>query len=94
MEYFMIELKNICKNYETGIAALKNINLTIQDGDTEIYVYGCYPGYGATGDFRKNLLATKNIKVGDTLTVIRTKTTYNSVAQLANGIYFSHVSSN
>ncbi len=69
-------------------------NLTIQDGDTEIYVYGCYPGYGATGDFRKNLLATKNIKVGDTLTVIGTKTTYNSVAQLANGIYFSHVSSN
>ena len=69
-------------------------NLTIQDGDTEIYVYGCYPGYDATGDFRKNLLATKNIKVGDTLTVIGTKTTYNSVAQLANGIYFSHVSSN
>ena len=69
-------------------------NLTIQDGDTEIYVYGCYPGYGATGDFRKNLLATKNIKVGDTLTVIGTKTTYNSVAQLANGIYFRHVSSN
>lgn len=67
-------------------------NLTIQDGDTEIYVYGCYPGYGATGDFRKNLLATKNIKVGDTLTVIGTKTTYNSVAQLANGIYFSHES--
>lgn len=29
----MIELKNICKNYETGIAALKNINLTIQDGE-------------------------------------------------------------
>lgn len=29
----MIELKNICKNYETRIAALKNINLTIQDGE-------------------------------------------------------------
>jgi len=28
-------------------------NLYLQDGDSEILVYGCYPGYGATGDFRK-----------------------------------------
>lgn len=67
-------------------------NLTIQDGDTEIYVYGCYPGYGATGDFRKNLLADKGINVGDTLTVIAPKGSYNGVAQLANSFYYSHVS--
>lgn len=67
-------------------------NLTLQDGDSELYVYGCYPGYGATGDFRKDLLATKGIKVGDRLTVIGTKSSYNSVAQLANGIYYSHES--
>lgn len=67
-------------------------NLTIQDGDSEIYVYGCYPGYGATGDFRKNLLADKAIKVGDTLTLIAPKASYNGVPQLSNSFYFSHVS--
>lgn len=67
-------------------------NLTIQDGDSEIYVYGCYPGYGATGDFRKNLLADKSIKVGDTLTVIAPKSSFNAVPQLLNSFYYSHTS--
>jgi len=67
-------------------------NLTIQDGNSEIYVYGCHPGYGATGDFRKELIATKGLKVGDTLTVIAPKASYNGVAQLSNSFYFSHVS--
>jgi len=67
-------------------------NLYLKDGDSEIYVYGCYPGWGATGDFRKGLLADKGIQVGDTLTVIATKGSYNGVDQLSNGIYFSHVS--
>lgn len=67
-------------------------NLYLKEGDSEIYLYGCYPGYGATGDARKNLLATKGIKVGDTLTVIATKSSYSGAAQLANGFYFSHVS--
>ena len=67
-------------------------NLTIQDGASEIYVYGCYPGYGATGDFRKNLIADKGLKIGDTLTVIAPKASFNGVAQLANSFYFSHVS--
>ncbi|PKP34077.1 MAG: DNA-binding protein [Bacteroidetes bacterium HGW-Bacteroidetes-17] len=67
-------------------------NLYLKDGDSEIYVYGCYPGYGATGNDRKGLIAAKGIKVGDTLTVIATKGSYNGVAQLVNGIYFSHVS--
>ena len=67
-------------------------NLYIKDGDSQIYVYGCYPGYGATGNDRKGLLAAKGIKVGDILTVIAPKGSYNGVAQLSNSIYFSHVS--
>jgi hypothetical protein len=67
-------------------------NVYLKDGDDEIYVYGVYPGHGATGDFRKNLLAEKDIKVGDQLTVIGTKSSYKDVPQLTNGIYFSHES--
>lgn len=67
-------------------------NLTIQDGDSEIYVYGCYPGYGASGDFRKDVIASKGLKVGDTLTVIAPKSSFNAVAQLSNSFYYSHVS--
>lgn len=67
-------------------------NLYLKDGDNEIYVYGCYPGYGATGDFRKGLIEAKEIVVGDTLTVIGTKSSYKDVPQLTNGIYFSHES--
>jgi hypothetical protein len=67
-------------------------NLYLKEGDSEIYLYGCYPGWGATGDFRKNLLADKGIKVGDTLTVIATKGSHDGAPQLANGIYFNHES--
>jgi len=67
-------------------------NLYLKDGDSEIFVYGCYPGYGATGDDRKFLLETEGIEVGDQLTVIATKGSYNGVPQLAHGIYFSHES--
>ena len=66
--------------------------LYLKDGDSQIYVYKCYPGYGATGDDRNGLLAAKGIKVGDTITIIATKGSYNGVAQLAYGIYFSHES--
>lgn len=77
----------------TSIANETYGNLYLKDGNSEIYVYGCYPGYGATGDFRKGLIAAKSIKKGDELTVIGTKTTHtNGVIQLANGIYFSHES--
>ena len=85
-KYFMIT------GQITSIANAVYGNLYLKDGVSEIYVYGCYPGYGATGEFRKNLLATKGIKVGDTLTVIGVKSSFNGVAQLANGVYFSHVS--
>ncbi len=77
----------------TSIANADYGNLYLKEGDSEIYVYGCYPGYGATGDARKFLIANKGIKVGDTLTVIAPKGSFNGVNQLRNSIYFSHVSS-
>ncbi len=76
----------------TSIANETYGNLYLKDGDSEIYLYGCYPGYGATGDSRKYLIGDKGIKVGDTITVIATKGSYNGADQLSNGIYFSHVS--
>ena len=65
-------------------------NLYLEDETNSVYVYGCYPGWGATGDNRKNLLETKGIVVGDQLSVIGVKSTYQGTPQLANGIYFSH----
>ena len=65
-------------------------NVYLTDGLNTVYVYGTYPGWGATGDNRKNLLETLGITVGDELTVIGVKSTYNGTPQLANGIYFSH----
>lgn len=65
-------------------------NVYLKDGDTRVYVYGCYPGWGATGDARKYCLENEEIEVGDKLTVIGVKSTYNGNPQVANGIYFSH----
>ena len=65
-------------------------NLYLYDGDSQVYVYGCYPGWGAIGDNRKNWLETANIEVGDELTVIGVRYTFNGTPQLSNGIYFSH----
>ena len=60
----------------------------------ELYVYGCYPGYGATGDNRKNFIANAGIHVGDQLTMIGYKDTYNGLIELCGGIYFSHTPAN
>lgn len=65
-------------------------NLYLTNGDSRVYVYGCYPGWGATGDFRKNHLEAAGIEVGDQLTVIGVKATFNNEPQMSNGIYFSH----
>lgn len=65
-------------------------NVYLTDGDQRLYVYGCYPGWGATGDARKYCLENEEIEVGDKLTVIGVKSTYKDTPQLANGIYFSH----
>lgn len=81
----------------TQIANASFGNVYLKDGESSIYVYGCYPGYGATGDARKGLLEAKGIKVGDKLTVIGIKNTYTdkagvSTIQIQNSIYFSHES--
>ena len=85
-DYYMVTgiIKSIASDYHG--------NMTLQDGSSEMYMYGCFPGYGATGDFRKNLVVTKGLKVGDTLTVIATKGSYQGNPQLVNSFYFSHVS--
>ena len=63
-------------------------NLYITDGTNELYVYGCYPGWGATGDARKFFIAENGIKVGDELTMIGYKDTYNGLVELCGGICF------
>ena len=67
-------------------------NMNLIDGGSEIYLYRCPPGYGATGDLRNGVVEDKGLKVGDKITVIVTKTTYNGTVQLSNGFYFSHES--
>ena len=64
-------------------------NLYISDGTNKLYVYGCYPGWGATGDARKGAVAANNIAVGDKLTVIGPKSTYKDTPQVNGGIFFS-----
>lgn len=67
-------------------------NLYLSDGDNRLYVYGCYPGWGATGDNRKGFLGTAGIAVGTKLTMIGYKDTYNGTIELCGGVYFSHES--
>lgn len=64
-------------------------NLYITDGTNELYVYGCYPGYGATGDARKFFIRDNGIEVGDQLTMIGYKDTYKGLVELCGGICFS-----
>ena len=69
-------------------------NLYLTDGTERVYVYGCYPGWGATGDARKGLIGTLGLKVGDYLEVIGVRAEYKGTAQLSNGIYFTHKAAN
>lgn len=63
-------------------------NLYMTDGTNDLYVYGCYPGYGATGDNKKFFIAENEIQVGDKLTMIGYKDTYNGLVELCGGICF------
>ncbi len=69
-------------------------NLYLKDGDTRLYVYGCYPGWGATGDARKGAVEAFDIEVGDKLTVIGKKSVYKDVPQVSNGVFYSLVKAN
>lgn len=70
-------------------AVYGNMNIKDADGST-LYLYGTHPGWGATGDAAKNFLATIGLAVGDKITVIGAKTSYNGATQMKNAIYFSH----
>lgn len=65
-------------------------NLFITDGSGTLYVYGTYPGWGATGDNRHNWLSTANIGLGDELTVIGVRGTRDGGPALYGGFYYSH----
>ena len=67
-----------------------NVYLKDAEGNT-LYSYGCYPGWGATGNNRKGAFAKYDIHEGDLLTIIGPKSTYKGTTQISNGIYFSHV---
>lgn len=69
-------------------------NLYLKDGDTRLYVYGCYPGWGATGDARKGAVEAFDIEVGDKLTVIGKKSVHKDEPQVSNGVFYSLVKAN
>ena len=69
-------------------------NMYITDGTNTVYVYGCYPGWGATGDNRKYLVRDNNLEVGDEITIIATKSSYNDVPQLNKGVCHSFKKAN
>ena len=64
-------------------------NMFITDGTNELYVYGCYPGWGATGDARKFLVADNGLQVGDEITIIGYKDTYKEQIELCQGACFA-----
>ncbi len=64
-------------------------NLYITDGTTELYVYGTYSGWGATGEARKYFIADNGLKVGDEITIIGYKDTYKELVELCQGVCFS-----
>ena len=73
----------------TEIANESYGNIYISDGTNTLYVYGCYPGVGATGDARKGVVAAQGIKVGDILTVFGPKSVYKDVPQVNGGYFWS-----
>ena len=78
------------------ITEIKNAqygNVYIQDANGDIvYVYGLLPGYGATGAAKQGLVEAEGLKVGDTITIVGNKASYNGSAQVGNAVYMSHTS--
>ena len=63
-------------------------------GYEDLYVYGTYPGWGATGDARKFFIADNGIEVGDEITIIGYKDTYKDLVELCGGVCFSFKKAN
>ena len=74
------------KNAQYGSVYLQDAN-----GDI-VYVYGLLPGYGATGADKQGLVEEKGLKVGDKLTIVGNKASYNNDPQVDNAVYMSHAS--
>lgn len=64
-------------------------NVYLTDGTNDLYVYGTYPGVGASGDARKGVIAAQGIEVGDVLTVFGPKSTYKGTPQINGGFFWS-----
>ncbi|MBR4481629.1 MAG: DNA-binding protein [Prevotella sp.] len=64
-------------------------NMFITDGTNELYVYGAYPGWNATGDARKFLVADNGLKEGDEITLIGYKDTYKGLVEFCKTACFS-----
>ena len=65
-------------------------NMVLKDETGKMVVYGVYSGYGAVGDARKGLVKAVGLEVGDQLTIIGAKSSFNSKPQLVNSFYVSH----
>ena len=71
----------------TEIANEKYGNLYIEDGSGEkVYLYGCYGDW--SGVNKQNFVAASGIAVGDKITVVTVKTSYNGTAQGKNAVCF------
>ena len=66
-------------------------NIYVTDGTNDVYVYGVY-GYGAAKGSadRQNFLANNGIAVGDKITIVGPKTTFNGTVEMNGGYYVSH----
>ena len=65
-------------------------NLYLTDGTNELYVYGCYTGWAAPkGDTQKYFIRDNGLAVGDELTMIGYKATYNGLIEICGGTCFS-----
>ena len=82
------------ENLKYAVTEVSVAEFLAKEDNKNVYYMGCYPGYGATGDFRKDFLAAAGIEVGDKLTMIGYKDTYNGTIELCGGIYFSHEKGN
>ncbi len=65
-------------------------NFDITDETGTVYVYGLIPEKG--GEAKQDVLTTKGVKLGDVITVVGPKASYNGNPQLKNAYYESHTS--
>ncbi len=65
-------------------------NFDITDETGTLYVYGLLPEPG--GQSKQDVLTQKGIKLGDVITVVGPKSSYNGDPQLKNAYYESHTS--